>query len=243
MKKNFKKIIHSIFVLTFILFPVLSFAQTTTSTVKVCSATINNIGDVLCKIGSILNYIIPLLLVLGVVYFVWGVITYVIKDDEEAKKKGRNRIIYGLIGIVVIVSLWGLVGIVVKTFGLNQQNLAIINPANIINNNLQVTKTNSCYGAYTATGNPKLGDLLNYATCIIGTSVIPLLFILAVASFVWGVVQYVINSDEEAKKAKGRSFMIWGIIALAVMVSIWGLVGILRNTFGIENFVPQVKSQ
>lgn len=86
-------------------------------------------------------------------------------------------------------------------------------------------------------------DLLIYVTCIISKSVIPLIFALAVAMFVWGVVQFVINSNEEAKKEKGRQFMIWGIVALAVMVSVWGLVAILGNTFGIDtNFVPQVKS-
>lgn len=90
--------------------------------------------------------------------------------------------------------------------------------------------------------NPKLQHLLTYASCIISKSVIPLIFSLAVAMFVWGVVQYVIGANEEKERAKGKQFMIWGIIALAVMVSIWGLVRILSNTFSIDTkFVPQVK--
>lgn len=89
--------------------------------------------------------------------------------------------------------------------------------------------------------NPKFQDLLKYATCIINSAVIPLIFALAVASFVWGVVQFVLNPAEEAKREKGRQFMIWGIIALAVMVSVWGLVKILGTTFGIEYVIPQVK--
>jgi len=73
--------------------------------------------------------------------------------------------------------------------------------------------------------------------------VIPLIFALAVAMFVWGVVQFVINSSEEAKKEKGKQFMVWGIIALTVMVCVWGLVAILGNTFGVNTgFIPQVKS-
>ena len=91
--------------------------------------------------------------------------------------------------------------------------------------------------------NPKFQDLVGYVTCIIGKSVIPLIFSLAVAMFVWVVVQFVINSNEEVKKEKGRQFMVWGIIALAVMVSVWGLVRVLGNTFGIEYAIPQVKSQ
>jgi len=73
---------------------------------------------IICKIGDIFSIIIPILVVLGVVYFVWGVITYVISSDEEAKKTGRTRMIYGIIGLVVIVAMWGLVGIVRNTFQL-----------------------------------------------------------------------------------------------------------------------------
>ncbi|MEI7810277.1 MAG: hypothetical protein WCI41_01830 [bacterium] len=78
------------------------------------------IQAVICKIGEILNTLIPILIVLGVVYFVWGVIQYVIfASDEEAKKAGRNKMIMGIIGLVVIVGMWGLVKIVTSTFGLN----------------------------------------------------------------------------------------------------------------------------
>ncbi|HEV7702496.1 MAG TPA: hypothetical protein VGO63_03605, partial [Candidatus Paceibacterota bacterium] len=72
--------------------------------------------NLLNTIHGILNSIIPLLVTLGVVYFVWGVVQYVIADAEEAKKTGKNRIIYGIIGLAVIVSLWGLVNILVTTF-------------------------------------------------------------------------------------------------------------------------------
>jgi hypothetical protein len=61
--------------------------------------------------------------------------------------------------------------------------------------------------------------------------------------FVWGVVKFFfINADEEAKRAQGKQYMIWGIIALAVMLSIWGLVSILGATFGIKtnSVLPQV---
>ena len=104
------------------------------------------------------------------------------------------------------------------------------------------SSSGSNFGCSTPDSNSKLQNLLTYATCIISSSVIPLIFALALAMFIWGVVQYVIKSDEEAKKEKGRQFMIWGIIALTVMVSVWGLVAILGNTFGIDTgFVPQVR--
>ena len=90
---------------------------------------------------------------------------------------------------------------------------------------------------------PKLADLFNYITCIINGSVLPLIITLALVSFVWGVVQYVINTDEEAKRAKGRQFMIWGIVALTVMISVWGLVSLVGGSFGIQNVIPRVNTQ
>ena len=77
---------------------------------------LSEIEGIICRIGNILNTIIPILMVLGVLYFVWGVVSYVIAADEEAKTAGRQKMIYGIIGLVVIVGLWGLVSIVVNTF-------------------------------------------------------------------------------------------------------------------------------
>jgi uncharacterized membrane protein YidH (DUF202 family) len=90
--------------------------------------------------------------------------------------------------------------------------------------------------------NPKLQDVICYVVFIINRSVIPLIFAIAIAMFVWGVVQYVINSDQEEKKAKGKQFMIWGIIALTVMLGVWGLVAIVGGTFGLKTSVlPQAQ--
>ncbi len=90
---------------------------------------------------------------------------------------------------------------------------------------------------------PVLSDVINYGTCLIYQSIIPLLIALAIAMFIWGVVQFIMNDAEESKKAKGKEFMLWGIIALTVIVSIWGLVSILTNSFGIGVVIPQVQQQ
>lgn len=107
------------------------------------------------------------------------------------------------------------------------------------------TATTSVVSGCALPPSPKIGDLLNFITCNISASVVPLIFVLASMVFVWGVVQYVIlGAEEESKRAKGRQFMIWGIVALAVMVSIWGLVNVLTNTFGISNgpaVIPQLQ--
>ncbi len=121
-----KKKLGSLVGLAVGLSPIMALAQTTTYGNLVTCGTVNNIGDVLCRIATILNTIIPVLIVLGVVYFIWGVVQYVIGGDEEAKTAGRDKMIYGVIGLVVIVGLWGLVAIVRNTFGLsNAQSITL----------------------------------------------------------------------------------------------------------------------
>jgi len=58
----------------------------------------------------------------------------------------------------------------------------------------------------------------------------PLIVALAVVWFAWNIFKYVIASNEE-DKGNAKQNMVWGIIAIFVMVSIWGLVAILQITF------------
>lgn len=120
MKK--KLIILSGFVLS--LAPVVALAQITTggTPTKCISTTVGGttgtLQQLLCKFGELFNAILPVLIALAVIYFVFGVVTYVISSDEEAKSKGRDRIIFGVIGLAVIIGMWGLVALLGNTFGL-----------------------------------------------------------------------------------------------------------------------------
>ena len=107
-----------------VLAPFFAFAQMYSN----CNSGTTGIQAFICKIGAILNTLIPVIIVLGVVYFIWGVVQYVIASDEEAKKTGKNRMIYGIIGLVVIVGLWGLVNLVASTFSLNNTNTNVTAP-------------------------------------------------------------------------------------------------------------------
>ena len=55
---------------------------------------------------------------------------------------------------------------------------------------------------------------------------------LALLFFLWGLAKYILSGPGEAQDA-GRNMMVWGIIALFVMVSVWGLVRVLSNTLGV----------
>ena len=74
-------------------------------------------------------------------------------------------------------------------------------------------------------------------TGIIGalnTVVVPVIFTLAAAVFLWGVANYFLfHGTEEAKREEGKQFILWGIIGLVVLFSVWGFVNLLLSTLGI----------
>lgn len=75
-----------------------------------------NASSILTTISGILNFIIPMLITFAIITFIYGVINYVIAKDDAAKEKGRNTMIYSIIGLFAIVAVWGLVQVLVNTF-------------------------------------------------------------------------------------------------------------------------------
>jgi len=60
-----------------------------------------------------------------------------------------------------------------------------------------------------------------------------LLFILSLVMFFWGVAGFIRGSDNEEARKTGRNHMIWGIIGIFIMVSAWGIILMVTNTFGM----------
>lgn len=58
-------------------------------------------------------------------------------------------------------------------------------------------------------------------------------------AFVWGVAKFILASGDEKKIEEGKTLMIWGVIALFVMVSIWGIIQLFySDIFGGSIGVP-----
>ena len=79
------------------------------------------------------------------------------------------------------------------------------------------------------------GDLIKAAGGVIGKSFA--IFVgLALLVFFWGLAKFVfrVGGDESAVK-EGRNMMVWGLITLFVMLSIWGLVKLLQTNLVLPN--------
>lgn len=76
----------------------------------------------------------------------------------------------------------------------------------------------------------KLQNLLKSVGKLIEIA-LPIVVALALLAFFWGLVKF-IWSGEEGKK-DGQQLMIWGLVALFVMVSVWGIVRFIGEAVGI----------
>ena len=77
-------------------------------------------------------------------------------------------------------------------------------------------------------------DIITKVESIIGT-LIPIVLALGLLMFLWGMFQYfILGAGDEGKRETGRSFMIYGLIGLAVMVAVRGLVNLLISIVGID---------
>ncbi len=72
---------------------------------------------------------------------------------------------------------------------------------------------------------------------VILNPIIALLFGLAFAYLIWGVVKYVSQSDQEAMREEGRRAIIWGIIGMFVMFSVFGILRLVIGTIGADTDV------
>lgn len=89
-------------------------------------------------------------------------------------------------------------------------------------------------------------DAGSVVTGIIQGVLVPLVFTIAFIVFIWGVFKYFIAGTEDAEaKQRAQHLMLYGIVGFFVMVSVWGLVGVLLNSFKLDNNIdagqlPQV---
>ena len=66
----------------------------------------------------------------------------------------------------------------------------------------------------------------------------PILLGLALIMFFWGLTRYLFSGLNEPKQIEGaKSLMIWGVVIITVMISVWGIVQLLQRIF-LNGSVP-----
>lgn len=83
------------------------------------------------------------------------------------------------------------------------------------------------------------GGILNFTSfrdfaeslIMLADQIMPILLGVALVVFLYGMVKYVGSASSESDKTAGKEIIVWGILALSVMVGMWGFVFIVRTFF------------
>lgn len=96
----------------FFTFPALLFAQ---SRVAKQPGTLK---ELICNIVRLLLDAVPFIVVFALILFFWGLIKYVSNgDNEEKRSAGIKMMIYGIVGLFIMIAVWGILKIMVASFG------------------------------------------------------------------------------------------------------------------------------
>ncbi len=113
MKKTLRAVFLS-FVLFATLSPVAAFAQ---------GAGTEEPSELKVKLQEVLNFVddvvVPMIFGLAFVVFLWFIFVYFIAGaaDEEKRAKGKQFLLWSIIGFVLMLSLWGIVNLLVSSLG------------------------------------------------------------------------------------------------------------------------------
>ncbi len=86
--------------------------------------------------------------------------------------------------------------------------------------------------AQTANNLGGLNRVFLSATDFISSTLLPLVFALAVFVFCYGIFRYFIaGADNQEARESGKALMVWGVLGLVLIVAIWGVVNFILDSF------------
>jgi hypothetical protein len=83
-------------------------------------AAAGNIDQLIANINRyIINPFIGFLFVLATVWFLIGLARFFLAGSPEDRETGKKHMVWGLIGMFIMVSVFGIMTLIVNTFGIN----------------------------------------------------------------------------------------------------------------------------
>jgi heme/copper-type cytochrome/quinol oxidase subunit 4 len=65
--------------------------------------------------------------------------------------------------------------------------------------------------------------------------IVPVFLALATVYLLWQIFRYIWLADNEEERTEARKLIVYGVIALFVMFSIWSIIAVLENTLNLNN--------
>lgn len=213
MKKIFSTVSGLVAFGIIILIPDFAMAQTG-------SSVINN----WIKISHfVVQQLFPILIALAGLAFMVQIIRFLASQKSEDRDKLRKSVLSNLIILFVMVTVFGLIKILTSVFG------------------LQIgTDIGLASGSGGSGGAHTFRHLVYQVTNFISKYMVPMAVAIASMTFLWNLVIYLTKTDNEIERTNARNYIMWSLLALAIMLTLFSILGTATQTlFGSSAFIPQ----
>lgn len=87
----------------------------------------------------------------------------------------------------------------------------------------------------TAQANPALRGIVDKVVTFIITPLVTALFFFALLIFVWGMFGLIAHGDDAESRKTGQNHILWGVVGMAIMVSVYGIIRVIGATVGVDD--------
>lgn len=77
-------------------------------------------------------------------------------------------------------------------------------------------------------------DLLRAINDFIINPALLVIFATGFVVFIWGLVQFLWNPEDQSRRADGIRHLMFGVLGMFIMVSVYGIIALIVNTLGIN---------
>jgi hypothetical protein len=82
----------------------------------------------------------------------------------------------------------------------------------------------------------EINDFLDDISSFINGTLIPLVFAIALLTFIYGMFKYfIMGGDDDGNRETGRQLMLYAIIGFVAMVSVFGIVNLIAGGLGFSD--------
>lgn len=93
--------------------------------IKTAYAASANLNEFIGNVnGMIIQPLINLLFALAIIFFLYGIFEFLSnQENEEKKTTGKQHMIWGIIGITIMMGVWTILGILLNTMGISKDQI------------------------------------------------------------------------------------------------------------------------
>lgn len=203
-----------------VLIPVMVFAQSGGQSVNA----------IIKLIQFVIKSLFPILVSVAGIVFMYQVVRYIMVQDLKQREQYRRGVLSNLLVLVVLLGFWSIIAVASNTLGLT------IGTDATIAGKTSLGSWNNCKTG----GNCTVRDIIGGSVKFLGTTIAPMIIAIAALSFMYNIVVYMSQSDNEAERTKARTYIFWSLLGLMIMLTVISILNIGTKTFfGSSSFIPQ----